>query len=550
MTSNAMLGPLKSIRSVRSLRRLQVPTLRKTLSSWAWTLPRTSTTASTPFQNTSHAANPRAVIQVKLASEKVLPAYFSTTTTESSESSSEFSHNETPERPPIVLSTDFDAAQAVSKIRKAAQWNQGAKAWDPNFCAQAVANYEAHLAWLTYHQEYQPDSIPEGALDHLLASDVVERALKAMLKMKLDTSELSQRVRAFEKTIGSFKCTPLTPKLSLRLLEANGKAGNVGRAIALLQLRKAKGYVANRHEFDFAIKSIIAAGVYYRQHRNVYLAEKYQSELENPTRWLDAILLNMSSRTNSKGKTCALTDELVRNLLFCYACTGRDGKSLHFFYRVTKEYVQQSEEKDGTSYIADAMATYRGRKVKVRMDFTDHLSPHYKLPSEVCGTNRLPLREERPTMNTMPEPPRKLGREEAKDWSPALAGAFAFAESLTHGACGHDPITLTIEHWNLLIKACCYKGALMRALHLMEETIPRHELEPDTESYNHILRALARVGDLVYTRAFFTEMTNKGVSPDKFTVEVCFGQIYMKIVSPLYQLPTSLYKTRLWWIVI
>ena len=459
----------------------------------------------------------------------MLPVCFSTYT----ESSSQMRDGDEAQYP-ILSTTDFDAAKAVADIQRAAAWNQGERTWDPDLCFKAVANYEAHLSWLQYHHSYQPDDIPEGALDTLLASHVVERALKAMIRMRIDTPELSQRVRAFEKTIGSFKQTPLTPKLSLRLLEANGKAGNVGRAIALLQLRKAKGYPAVPAEFDFAVQSIISAGQYYRQYRNVYLGEKYQSELENPTRWLDAILLNMSSRKNKMGETCPLTEDMVGKLLLCYVSTGRNGKALHYFYRVKTKVVDPSKLEDMDISIKKAMPMKNGRRVKVKIEYNSSIPPHYKVPSEVCGTNRLPLhKDERPTMSTLSKPPSKLAKEESKDWSAALAGSFAFAESLTHGACGHDPITLTVEHWNVLIKACCYKGALTRALHLIEEVIPRNGLEANTNSYNHIFRALSRVGDVVYTRTFFTEMSNKGISPDKFTVEVCSTLIYLKF-SLLY----------------
>jgi len=104
-------------------------------------------------------------------------------------------------------------------------------------------------------------------------------------------------------------------------------------------------------------------------------------------------------------------------------------------------------------------------------------------------------------------------------FSPALTAAFAFADSLTHGACGHDPIKLDILSWNKLIKACCYRGAFFRAFELLNETIPRNGLEPDSVSYNTILAALARVGDYKAMNDIYLKMTNKGVKINGYTVQ-------------------------------
>jgi hypothetical protein len=74
-----------------------------------------------------------------------------------------------------------------------------------------------------------------------------------------------------------------------------------------------------------------------------------------------------------------------------------------------------------------------------------------------------------------------------------LTAAFAFADSLTHGACGHDPINLDLTSWNILIKACCYRGALWRAMDILNNTLPNNGIEPDSFSYNTVLGGLARV---------------------------------------------------------
>lgn len=316
----------------------------------------------------------------------------------------------------------------------------------------------------------------------------------------------------------------------------------------MLHLRKAKGYPAVMDEFEFAVRSIQAASLYYRHSRNIFLEEEKQSDLENPTRWLDAILLNMSSRTlQGTQKVPQLTEDFVTNMLKCYSATGRNGKAVHFFYRVTRQEIpngkrgrrrrgppieegqdgdEEKLQEQGHDRYAD-MPSYRGQKIKVGMHYNKYLPPFYKLPSEIRKTNRSPPHQSAPPQGEpsvkalLPNKPpvKKLSVEKSPEWSPALAAAFAFAESLTHGACGHDPIDLTLEHWNVLIKACCYKGALMRALHLIEDTIPRHGLEPNSRSYNTVLSGLARVGDVVYMKVFLTEMTNRGIWVNKHTVQ-------------------------------
>ena len=87
--------------------------------------------------------------------------------------------------------------------------------------------------------------------------------------------------------------------------------------------------------------------------------------------------------------------------------------------------------------------------------------------------------------------------QKEKDWSPSLAAAFAFADSLTHGACGHAPIELDLTSWNTMIKVCCYRGAIFRALEILNDTLPKNDFKPDVISYNTILSALARVVRLI-----------------------------------------------------
>lgn len=103
----------------------------------------------------------------------------------------------------------------------------------------------------------------------------------------------------------------MTDHLSLRLLTANGKSGNVGRVLALLNLRKSRQFVPRRREFVAAITSIQAAQL--PRMRNVFTPDQHQPAVDNPTRWLDAILINMHERG------FPLTTALANRMLHCYA---------------------------------------------------------------------------------------------------------------------------------------------------------------------------------------------------------------------------------------
>jgi len=107
-----------------------------------------------------------------------------------------------------------------------------------------------------------------------------------------------------------------------------------------------------------------------------------------------------------------------------------------------------------------------------------------------------------------------------REYSLSLTAAFAFADSLSHGACGHDPIELDVAGWNCLIKACCYRGASHRALKILDETMPRRGIEPDVYSYNTVLSGLARLGDVASLKEYLQNMTNDNrVGIDKYTVQ-------------------------------
>lgn len=66
----------------------------------------------------------------------------------------------------------------------------------------------------------------------------------------------------------------------------------------------------------------------------------------------------------------------------------------------------------------------------------------------------------------------------------------------------------------------CYRGAIIRALDIMNNTMPRNGMKPDVITYNTILAALARVGDKDFMRELLTAMTNEGIHVNKYTVKV------------------------------
>lgn len=299
----------------------------------------------------------------------------------------------------------YNPIQTQQNILKAAQWNQGTGTqgkWNPQFCHGAVMAYTQHLKYILALKQNTNETVkvPSSAVQTLLSSHTTERALKAMIKMNLETHHLSKSVRDLEKLIGTIALTPLTDRLSLRLLEANGKAGNIGRTLSLLQLRKSKNYKPLQKEIHYAIQSILSAGLYLRKgNRNLFLKENQQPEIDNPTRWLDAILVNMNERG------VELDTKMANRMLDCYCSTGRSGKALHFFYKVTREYftpeggsvavagsggsipnkMEEVSTGGGAATIAsaDKIPVFDDRKAKVRMRMKQHMPPYYKLPSDV-----------------------------------------------------------------------------------------------------------------------------------------------------------------------
>eukprot|EP00548_Thalassiothrix_antarctica_P002852 CAMPEP_0194136454 /NCGR_PEP_ID=MMETSP0152-20130528/6459_1 /TAXON_ID=1049557 /ORGANISM="Thalassiothrix antarctica, Strain L6-D1" /LENGTH=381 /DNA_ID=CAMNT_0038833115 /DNA_START=606 /DNA_END=1751 /DNA_ORIENTATION=+ len=266
----------------------------------------------------------------------------------------------------------------------------------------------------------------------------------------------------------------MTDELSLKLLEANGKAGNVGRTLSLLEYRKA--YAPKYpQEFMYALQAIHSASLELRLNRNNFLGDHRQPSIDNPTRFLDAILVNMHQRK------VPLENHFAAKMLETYACSGRAAKAMHAHYKVV-------------------MKPSEGTKRRISMKWNDP-PPYYKVPSEISHDQEitLPGREEKLT---------KLEWECREDyWPRPLAAAFSFSDSLQNGGVGgYAPMELGIDGWNAMIKVCCHRGAIWRALQIFRETMPNRNLEPNAKTYLYLLQALARLGDVPTMRKLWHQM--------------------------------------------
>ena len=423
-------------------------------------------------------------------------------------------------------SAEFTVESVILALEKAAQFNQGkggsrntsSRMWDLEFVRQTVEQYEQCLRYFYQKKhgieagadEFAIETTPEMRAV-FLSPETTERAFRAMLRCRVPTSMLSEKVREWEQYVGSLGETPLTDKLSLRMLEANGKAGNIGRAMTLLSNRLSRGYQPKYVEFVHAITAIEAAGLYLRKRRNVFLSDKDQPQIDDPTRWLDAILINMSQRDFH------LTTSIANRMLNTFASTGKSGKALHYFYRVLRSPVDEHDivDADGedsqiSSTSSHGIAKFRKQPVNVRLSMRPP-PPYHKIPSQVRGKLvRKPGSEVKQL---------KLDRESDPDWSPPLTSAITFADSLTQGACGHDPIELDLVSYSILIKACVNRGSLWRAMHILDEVMPSNGIEPDAVAYNTLLYGLARVGDAPTMKEYFNKMHSQNIKPTAETVE-------------------------------
>jgi len=367
--------------------------------------------------------------------------------------------------------------------------------WNPARCISAVQSYQHHLAYYmqrSQHATTNSSIISDRERNSILSPQTATLAVRCLLKSKVPTISLRQHVRELERLLGSIQpAIPMTDPLSFVLLEANGKAGNIGRTLSLLELRA--GYKAHtKKEFHHAVQAIVSAGLEMRVFRSPYKRETEHAKIDDPTRWLDSILVNMHRRG------VQMDIHLAKSMLSTYSSTGMTGRAVHFFYclKPVKEEEDDSPETTTATAIYDNSKRKKKKVIMVRCE----PPPHYKIPSQSEKTG-------------------KLRKEFRRHWSAPLTAAFAFANSLTHGACGHQPLQLDIKCWNMLIRACCYRGALWRAIYLIREKIPSVGLTPDTFSYDLLLLGLARVADTVFIREFLTEMTNKNIALSETTVQ-------------------------------
>jgi Pentatricopeptide repeat domain len=404
----------------------------------------------------------------------------------------------------------------------------------------------------------------DDSTDRLLESRTVILALKNLISSHKDNPhEISETVRMWEYYLGNIAKTNLTDQLSLWLLITNCYAGNVGRVLALLQLRSNRNYKAVTQEYLHAIDAIHIS-MSKNGRRNLYVGDAHQPPTDNPTRWLDAILLNM------KGRNFTLTTTLVNEMLHCYSCrSGPTGKAMHHFYRVVRQPVYSDdlltctmkstmpmgwvrirendlddicEEKENR--ISDKKKTrhtnsaqtngkYSPLPVKVQLSYYSKPPPFFKVPSQVKGKllfrNERMLRRKAGTNNrnstTIPRQQKfgqyRIEREMDPHFSVPLSAAFAFADSVQHGACGHQPIKFNIDSYNALIKACVNRGSLWRAIHLIDNVMQSSSEElirPNIVSYNLLLAGLARVGDVVTAQEYMYKILNAGLAPNKYTV--------------------------------
>lgn len=471
----------------------------------------------------------------------------------------------------------FSVESVLLDLDKASRFNQGRggspngpdtgwskRKWDVDFVRQTVDRYEYYLKQFYHHQPLQtrcpvvgqrqqqrpmifppvstsssPSSsrsihdVSDEMKELFFSPPTTQHAFRAVLRCGVPTHVLSRTVREWEKYLGSAGMTELTDDLSLVMLEANGKAGNVGRALQLLALRSSRGYHPCSSEFVYAVTSIQVAGLQLRRNRNVFLSEQDQPSIDDPTRWLDAILLNMSQRD------FPLTVSMANRMLHTYASTGKSAKMRHYFYRVVRHPVDEVEDDDQDEDEGDeeevdvvtedddnnsgdddsgsdndmggeqGMARLWNRPVRVRIQMRPP-PPYHKIPSQVRGKF---VRRPGTEINQL-----KLDRESDPDWSPVLTSAISFADSLKQGACGHDPIELDLISYTTLMMACVNRGSLWRAMHVLDDVMPASGIQPDAVAYNILLSGLARVGDVPTMREYYRRLLSDGLHPTKETI--------------------------------
>lgn len=336
----------------------------------------------------------------------------------------------------------------------------------------------------------------------LLHPDTVILALKMLEKAEYSRAELATKIRHWERAMGLLKETALTDQLTYRLLCANGSAGNVARVIALLQYRKR--YPPRRLEFVYAVKSFQRGTDTYRS----FVRKEFDDAFEDPTRWLDAILINMKERD------FPLDISLANTMLRCYAI-GTTLRGVHHVYalRYTRMPGRQNKPtstferfppingtRDRSRTFADAVVDNFlreevGKSLRVKLKFLPKGAPNYKVPSRSSVL--------------------RLQFEHDKRYSFPLAAAFSFAQSLTFGSCGHDPINLDADSYTALIKACVQRGAFMRAMEILDNEMAN---TPTIFAYNTIMIGLSKVADVTSIQEYYSKLLANGLQPNAVTV--------------------------------
>lgn len=381
-----------------------------------------------------------------------------------------------------TLFNSTNVQKIISDLSQASHYDP--KSWNPTETRKA---YDAFAEALSSISSSSSNTTRRTNENKLLNPEVATKAAYALTRTKIPTEELSYKVRALEKLFGELK-VPFTNHLSYALIRANGKAGNVGRVMQLLKLRGEHKFSPRKKEFEFAIQSILSNGVKMRSSLDrIYLKEDQKSRIDNPTRWLDEILINMHERDFQ------VTTVLANQMLNAYTGSGRTGRAEHFFYKMKSKQSNNNDDEMSVGNTTSSIVMEWNSKSPI---------PDHKVPSKSLASGS-----------------RKLVEESSNDWSLALTSAYEFANSLTHGACGHKPIELDLISWNTMMKVCVYRGALWRANQILKVEIPKHNLEPNIVSYNTMLHGYARVGDAAFLKDFLTEMTNVGVPFDKYTVQ-------------------------------
>lgn len=507
----------------------------------------------------------------------------------------------------------FQCCHSPESNLDAAQWKTSKTLLNQDECRSIVNRYDTHLQNLLAEQhnpENQVCSYNSVVQERLVSSDTVNMALKCLVKCDFtdiddanQNANISVVVRRWEYILGKIGRTTLTDHLSLRLLTANSKAGNIGRVISLLQLRSRRGYRPRLREFDYAITAIQIASKLSmsssqssmndeipKSQRNIFLSDSQQPSIDNPTRWLDAILINMKERNFD------LTLDLVNRMLYCYTSTsGPSGKSVHHFYRLVRKPIvdddihdksntgrpkgwfyipgnqpnnikirekrDDDEDRNDTNITSEQgskrLDTKQGRylncPIKVQLKYHSHPPPFYKVPSQVKGqllfrtsnvTNKIEEKRvegdeskkatanhevgqgknkfKEDTENNKEVGQYRIEREMDPNFCVTLTAAFAFADSIERGVCGHKGIQLYTESYNELIRACVNRGSLWRAMHIIDQntaSINNNNLKPDILSYNLLLAGLARVGDVATIQEYVYKLLNAGLKPDSNTVK-------------------------------